>query len=95
MNIDDLLNQPLASVADDGFSERVMGRVRTMMRLRLFAIAAGAAACVVLAFLLLPMHAIGAQVNFAVVQIARSTAVSLAAAAIVLTLLLERQFSRL
>lgn len=95
MNLDDLLNQSLPSVADDGFSGRVMGRVHASARRRLFVVVAGVVACVVLAFLLLPMQAIGMQLNFAVVQIARSAAVSLAAAAIVLTLLLERQFSRL
>ncbi|MGC9954931.1 MAG: hypothetical protein ABSD21_11720 [Rhizomicrobium sp.] len=95
MSIDDLLYQPLTSVADDGFSGRVMDRVRASARRRLFAIVAGVAACVVLAFLLLPMRNIGTQLNLAIVQIASSTAVSIAAGVIILTLVLERQFSRL
>ena len=95
MNIDDLLNQSLPSVADDGFSERIMGRVRASARRRLFVIVASVVACVVLAFLLLPMRIIGAQLNFAAVQIASSAAVSLAAAAVILTLLLEREFARM
>ena len=95
MSVDDLLSQPLPSVADDGFSERVMGRVRAQARRRLFVLVASIAACVVLAFLLLPMRLIGATLNFAVVQTASSAAISLAAAVIVLTLLVERQFSRL
>jgi hypothetical protein len=95
MNLDDLLNQPLPSVADDGFSGRVMGRVRALQRQRLFVTWASVAACVVLAFLLLPMRNIGAQLDFAISQIASSAAMSLAAGAIVLTLILERQFSRL
>jgi phage gp29-like protein len=94
MSIDDLLYQPLTSVADDGFSERVMGRVHAMERHRLFVIAASVAACVVLAFVLLPMQAIGAQLNLAIVQIASSTAVSIAAGVVILTLVLERQFAR-
>ena len=95
MSIDDLLNQSLPSVADDGFSARVMGRVRASARRRVFVMVASVAACVVLAFLLLPMRMIGAQLNFAVIQTASSAAVSLAAAVIVLTLLVEKQFSRL
>ena len=95
MNIDDLLNQPLPCVADDGFSERVMGRVRASARRRLFVVIASVAACVVLAFLLLPMRTIGAQLNFAVVQIASLVSVSLAVAAVILTLLLEREFARM
>ena len=95
MNIDDLLNQPLPCVADDGFSERVMGRVRAMVRRRLFVTVAGVAACVVLALLILPLQTIGAELGLVVPRIAGSAALNLAAAAIVLTLLLESQFSRL
>ncbi len=95
MNLDDLLNQPLTSVADDGFSERVMARLGAMERRRMFVAAAAVAACVVSAFLLLPMQSIAAQLDVAIGQIASSIAVSLAAGAIVLTLFLEKQFSRL
>lgn len=95
MNLDDFLKQPLTSVADDGFSERVMARLGEMERRRIFVAAAAIAVCVVLAFLLLPMQSIGAQLDVAIGQIASSAAVSLAAGAIVLTLFLEKQFSRL
>ena len=94
MTIDDLLNQPLASVADNGFSGRVMGRVRARERRNLFAVAAAAAVCAVLALLFLPLHSIGTDVNLALVQIARSAAVSIAAGAVILTLLLEREITR-
>ncbi|MDE2134047.1 MAG: hypothetical protein KGJ49_05570 [Alphaproteobacteria bacterium] len=95
MNPDDLLKQPLTSVADDGFSERVMARLGAMERRRMLVAAAVIAAGVVSAFLLLPMQSIGAQLDIAIGQTASSTAVSLAAGAIVLTLFLEKQFSRL
>ena len=95
MNIDDLLNQPLPSVADDGFSARVMGRVRTLRFGRLFVTAASVAVCVVLALLLLPLQSIAEGLNLAFIQAAGSAAVSLAAAAVILTLLLEREFARL
>jgi hypothetical protein len=93
--IDILLAQPLASVADDGFSERVMGRVRAATRLRLFAASAAIAVGLVLAFLLVPVQDIGVELYLAVFQVANSAAVGLAAAAIILTLLVERQFSNL
>lgn len=95
MTIDDLLNQPLVSVADDGFSARVMRRVRAGERRNLFAVAAGAVLCTVLALLFVPMQSIGADMNLALVQVAGSTAVSVAVAAVILTLLFEREFSRL
>ena len=94
MSIDDLLNQPLPSVADDGFSERVISRVRAQTRRRTFITIACIVACVALAFLLLPMRLIGAQLNFAVIQTASSAAISLAGAVIALTLLVEKQFLR-
>jgi len=95
MTIDDLLNQPLASVADNGFSTRVMARVRAKERRKLLAVAAAAAVCAVLALLFLPVHAIGVEMNFALIQIARSAAASVAVAAVILTLLAEREFIRL
>ena len=95
MNLDDLLNQPLASVADDGFSARVMGRVGVLRRRKLFVTWASVAACFVLALLILPWRTVGAELGLVVPAVFGSLAVNLAAAVIVLSLLLERQFSRL
>ena len=94
MKIDDLLNQPLTSIADDGFSERVMGRVGALRRQRLLATWASVAACVVLALLILPWRTVGTELGL-VVPAVFGSAVNFAAAVIVLSLLLERQFSRL
>jgi hypothetical protein len=93
--IDDLLNQPLASVADDGFSARVMSRVQVQRRRQLALTYTGIAACVLLAILLLPLHSIGMDFGTLVPKIAGSWAVNIAAALLVLTFLLDRQFSRL
>lgn len=95
MNLDDLLNQPLTSVADDGFSGRVMGRVRALRRRRLFVTWASVAACIVLALLVLPLQTIGTELGLVIPKIAGSVAVNFAAAVIVLSLLLERQFARM
>ena len=95
MNIDDLLSQPLNSVADDGFSARVIGRVRAVRRQKLFVTWVSVAACIVLAFLILPWQPIGAELGLVIPRIAGSLAVNFAAAIIVLSLLLERQFARL
>jgi protein-S-isoprenylcysteine O-methyltransferase Ste14 len=95
MTIDDLLNEPLASVADNGFSARVMARVRAKERRNILAVAAAAAVCAVLALLFLPVHAIGVEMNSALIQIARSAAASVAVAASILTLLVEREFIHL
>ena len=95
MKIDDLLNQPLTSIADDGFSERVLGRVGALRRRRLFVTWASVAACVVLALLILPWRTVGAELGLVVPAVCGSLAVNIAAAVIVLSLLLERQFARL
>jgi hypothetical protein len=95
MNLDELLIEPLPSVADDGFSARVMGRVRAAVRLRLFANVASVAACVALALLILPWRTIGAELGLVVPQIAGLATLNFAAALVVLSLLLERQFARL
>ena len=95
MSIDDLLNHPLSSIADDGFSERVMGEVRAHRRRRLFVTAASVAACVVLALLILPLRTIGTELGLVVPQIASLEALNITAAVVVLSLLLERQFARL
>jgi len=94
MNIDDFLSQ-LPSVADDGFSERVMGEVRAMARRRVAVTVASIVACVVLALLVLPLRAIGTELSLIIPQIAGSAALNFAAAVIVLTFLVERQLARL
>ena len=94
MNIDNFLSQ-LPSVADDGFSERVMGKVRAITRRRMAFTVAAIAACVLVALLILPLRAIGAELGLIIPQIAGSAALNLAAALLVLTFLVERQFSRL
>ncbi len=95
MNIDELLIEPLPSVADDGFSARVMGRVRAARRQKLFVTWASAAACALLALLLLPWQPIGVELGLVIPKIAGSAALSFAVAVVVLSLLLERQFARL
>ena len=93
MNIDDLLNQPLPSVADDGFSGRVIARVRTLLLGRWLAAAAGVAAFALLAVLILPWRTVGAELGVVIPGVAGLAALNLAAAVVVLTLLIERQFS--
>ena len=92
--LDILLSQPLPPVADDGFSACVMARVHRHRRFRFAVAAAYVAVCVVLVFLLLPVQSVASELNFVITQIAGSTAVSLAVAAIILTLVLDGQFSR-
>jgi len=93
--LDILLSQPLPSVADGGFAARVMYRVRTQQLWRRTLSILGVSACVLLAIVLLPLHSIGTEFGTLVPKIAGSWAVNFAAAALVLTFLLDRQFSRL
>lgn len=93
--IDELLSRPLPDVPDDGFSARVLARVRTEQRRGWWRVAAVAAACVLLSVLLLPLDAIGREVGAALPYVADSWPVRLAAALTVISLLIERQFARL
>jgi hypothetical protein len=93
--LDILLSQPLPFVADGGFTTRTVHRVRTQRLWHRSLSFAGVTACVLLAIVLLPLHTIGTEFGTLVPKIAGSWAVNFAAAALVLTFLLDRQFSRL
>ena len=104
---DDLLSRPLPSVADNGFSAQVMSRIETARRRRVAFKVAAFALCVLIAALLLPLGTVGATLSrtfphiasvtltVALSQLVSSWAVNFALAAIVLSILLERQLSRL
>jgi hypothetical protein len=93
--LDILLSRPLPMAADDGFSARVMGEVRALRRRRFFVTVAGFSACAVLALVLLPLKSIGAELGTIVPAIADNAALNFAMAVLVLTFLIEQQFSRL
>ena len=93
--LDILLSRPLPMADDDGFSARVMDEVRALRRRRLFVTVATAAVCATLALLLLPLKSIGAELGTIVPAVADNAALNLAMAVLVLTILLEQQFSRL
>ena len=106
MKLEELLSQPLPPVPDDGFSARVMSRVAAEQRLRQWAAVAAVAACAGFVMLFLPLGPVGAALGdglpravvgaFGVAfrQLISSWAVNLGLAAIVLSFLVERQFSQ-
>lgn len=88
--LDDLLNTPLAAVADDGFSVRVIasaGRERLKEQIPFFGALFICAAAVLLFVPLL-------QIAAAVARILTGTAVPLAVAALVLTFTAERALAQ-
>ena len=93
-DLDKLLSQPLAAVADDGFSARVTRRVRVERLRGHWKTAAAVAVCVVLTVLVLPLHSIGAALGAGLPQIAASWAITLAAGIVVLSLLAAQHLSR-
>ena len=90
MTLDELLTQPLAPVADNGFSARVVARVKAEERRHAAIIMVAAAAAAVLACLLLPLRAITGDVAVALLQLGSSPMVALAGALLVLTFLIDR-----
>ena len=92
---DALLSQPIAAVADNGFSARVMRRVRIEQIRSHGPTIAAFALCAALLVVLLPFHAIGGLLGAAFPQLAQSWAVNLAAWLVVVCLLAARPLSRL
>lgn len=90
MNLDELLSQPLPEVADNGFSDRVVVRVKAEERRYFYVIAI---ACVVAATalcVLVPMHDITAAIGVTVYDLGTSAMLAWAGAALVLTYLVDR-----
>jgi len=95
MNIDALLSQPLAPVADNGFSARVIARVRRQELRRAVLWGLAVTVFAVLACALLPVPALAMALNLMALRLAASAQVWLAIAALVLVFLYERRFFRL
>ncbi len=95
MSIDDLLRQPLAAMPDNGFSARVMSRIKAEQRQRVALVAFGSAAAAALGCLVVPMPALSAQLSNIIIQIGTSPAVAAAVAALVLTALVDRRLFRI
>ena len=92
--IDDLLSQSLPAVEDGGFSMRVVRRIEAeQMRERMATIVV-VAVCAAVVLLFLPVPAINLAIRYLISQLAGSTAVAAAVAAVVLTLAAERQLFR-
>ncbi len=92
MTIDELLAQPLAPVADNGFSAKVMARLRRREQRQLVLLTAVAALAAAAACLLLPISALTQMLNGIVVTLATSLEVGVAVLAVLLTWLYDRKF---
>jgi hypothetical protein len=90
MNLDELLMQPLAPVADNGFSARVITRVKAAERRHAAVVMLAAAALATVACLLVPLHDVTGDFAAAIIQIGTSPMVGLAAALLVLTFMIDR-----
>ncbi|MDR3528273.1 MAG: hypothetical protein P4L57_13440 [Rhizomicrobium sp.] len=92
MNIDDLLSEPLAPVADNGFSAQVMTQIRRQEQRQLILLGITAAFVATVACLLLPVTALTELLNGIVITLATSLEVGVAAVVILATWLFDRQF---
>ena len=90
MTLDELLTQPLAPVADNGFSARVVARVKAAERRHAAVVMFAAAAVAALACLLIPLNELTGDFAVALIQLGSSPMVALAAALLVLTFLIDR-----
>lgn len=95
MNIDELLSQPLPTVADNGFSARVTARIRAAERSKIALVTAGTAVAATLLCLVVPIETISVQLNSIVLELGTSTALGLGGAALFLTMLVDRRFFRI
>ena len=93
MNLDEMLSQPLPDVPDNGFSDRVIVRMKHEERRKMYAVALMSMLAAALACLLLPLHAIIGDIAAALVLIGTSPMLGLAVAVLVLTILVDRVLS--
>jgi len=92
MNIDELLFQPLAPVADNGFSARVVATIRRREQRQLVSLCLVAIAAATVACLLLPLSELSQVLNGIVVTLATSLEVGIAVLALLGTWLYDRNF---
>ena len=88
--LDDLLNTPLATVADDGFSAHVIAQVRRERLKEQIPFFGALSICGAAVLLFVPLL----QIVAAIARILTGTAVPLAVAALVLTFTAERALAR-
>jgi hypothetical protein len=90
MNLDEMLSQPLPEMPDNGFSTRVVARVKAEERRKAVAAVIAALAGVTLLCFLVPMPDYTAAIGVALLQFGLSPLASLAVAALVLTFVIDR-----
>ena len=91
--LDALLKQPLAPVADNGFTARVIAKVQAEERRHAWIVAFGALTAATLICLLVPVKAITGDFAAALVQLALSPMVGMALIVCIATFLIDRLFS--
>jgi hypothetical protein len=91
--LEDLLNAPLAPVADNGFSARVLVRAR-LERVKAQALFFAALVLCAIAALFVPLPPIAATMVYFLTKTATFPAVSLAVGALVLTFTVERALAQ-
>ena len=94
MTLDELLSQPLAPVADNGFSAKIVARIRRQEQRQLVLLCLVAIAAATMACLLLPVSALTELLNGIVVTLATSLEVGVAAFVLLITWLYDRSFFR-
>jgi hypothetical protein len=90
MNLDELLSQPLPDVPDNGFTMRVIARVKAEERRRAAVIMIASVIGVSIFCLLIPLRVFTAAIGLTVFQLGTSPLVGWAAAALVLTFVIDR-----
>ncbi len=90
MTLDELLSQPLPDVPDNGFTARVITRVKAAERRRAAGIMVATVIGVTILCLLVPLRVFTAAIGLTVFELGTSPLVGWAAAALVLTFVVDR-----
>ena len=90
MNLDELLSEPLPDVPDNGFAARVIARVKAEERRRAAVIMIATVIGVTALCFFIPLSMFTAAIGVATFQLGTSPLVGWAAAALVLTFLIDR-----
>ncbi|GAA0556509.1 hypothetical protein [Rhizomicrobium electricum] len=93
MNLDEMLSQPLPEVPDNGFSDRVVLRVKAHERRKWIEIAMISVLAAAVACLLLPIRAIVGDFAASIILLGYSPTFGIGAAVLAATFLVDRLWS--
>lgn len=93
MNLDELLSQPLQPVPDNGFSARVMARIKTEERRHVAMTVALSVAATIVLCVMMPLRDLTGLIGGAIIELGTSPMILVAVIVLALTFLVDRLYT--